>query len=36
MISLNEKSRKHAYLFTSRCQRSLWSCCVETAGQNID
>ncbi len=33
---INDKLRKHAYLFTSRCQRSLWSCCVETADQNID
>ncbi len=32
----DEKLRKHIYLFTFRCQRSLWSCCVETADQNID
>ncbi len=32
----DEKSRKHAYLPTSRCQRSLWSCCIEATSQNID
>ena len=31
-----KKSRKHAYMFTARRQRCLWSCDVETADQEFD
>ncbi len=32
----DKKSRKHAYIFTARRQRCLWSCDVKTADQEFD
>ncbi len=32
----DKKLRKHAYMFTAKHQRCLWSCDVETADQDLD